>query len=376
MGEKSSIEWTDHTFNPWWGCTRVSPGCVHCYAETFDKRVHGKDRAHWGVKAGRRFFGDKHWNEPLRWNASAAKAGVRERVFCASMADVFEDRPELVEHRARLFALILATPSLDWLLLTKRPEKMVRLAEEAGWEGDWPSNVWAGCTVEDQQRADERIPELLLVPAAVRFLSCEPLIGAVDLGLSTATCRCCPRWPSRWVRLFHTVRSDWPGIIKPDMTAEPGIYRAASNPHGALSVQTPSGLLGIKPAEFDCLPRIDWVICGGESGAGARPMHPDWARSLRDQCSAAGVAFFFKQWGEHAPIGPLSARKIVLASDGTTYTESELASPAGPRRGEAVRADHHRAHLTLMYRVGKHAAGRLLDGRTWDELPTPEVAHA
>lgn len=178
MAENSKIEWTDHTFNPWWGCVRVSPGCVHCYAETFDRRVHGVDKHHWGVKAERRFFGDKHWNEPLKWNASAEKEGVRRRVFCASMADAFEDRVELVPQRARLLALIEATPALDWLLLTKRPENMVRLAAEM-WPGEWPRNVWAGCTVEDQERAMERVPHLRAVPAAVRFLSCEPLLERV-----------------------------------------------------------------------------------------------------------------------------------------------------------------------------------------------------
>lgn len=123
MGKDTGITWTDSTFNPWWGCEKVSPGCTNCYAATFDKRVGGD---HWGAKAGRRFFGDKHWREPEKWNRDAAKSGERHRVFCASMADVFEDRDDLVQPRIRLFHLISETPNLDWLLLTKRPENIRR----------------------------------------------------------------------------------------------------------------------------------------------------------------------------------------------------------------------------------------------------------
>ena len=180
MSKNSSIEWTDHTFNPWWGCTRVSPGCEHCYAESFAKRVGQKV---WGVQAPRRFFGDKHWNEPLSWNQAAEDSGVRARVFCASMADVFEDRPELAEHRTRLFQLIAETSSLDWLLLTKRPENVMRLVPES-WRERFPRNVWMGTTVEDRPRGDRRVPVLRALPAAVHFLSVEPLLedlGAVDL---------------------------------------------------------------------------------------------------------------------------------------------------------------------------------------------------
>ncbi|HEY7770469.1 DUF5131 family protein [Longimicrobium sp.] len=194
MGANTKIEWCDHTFNPWIGCQRVSPGCVNCYAEhtnTYVRVQRAGGNELWGPKGARHVTSDANWRKPLAWNRLAAgnrttawaldKVHVRPRVFCASLADVFEDRPDLVAPRARLFALIQATPELDWLLLTKRPENMVRLAQASGWEGDWPANVWAGCTVEDQQRADERIAHLLAVPAAVRFLSCEPLLGPVDL---------------------------------------------------------------------------------------------------------------------------------------------------------------------------------------------------
>jgi protein gp37 len=239
MGETTAIAWTDHTFNPWWGCERVSPGCLNCYAETFAKRT-GHDV--WGKRSERRFFGDKHWAEPLKWNAQAEAEGRRHRVFCASMADVFEDRPDLIAQRCRLVALIENTSFLEWQLLTKRPENVQRLTDTWNTIG-WPPNVWLGTTVEDQERAVERIPVLLSIPAAVRFLSCEPLLSEVDLD---------PLYP---------------GTV-----------------HGP-----------------DWLGEIDWVICGGESGPKHRPLDVDHARSLRDQCVGAGVPFFFKQVGGRTP---------------------------------------------------------------------------
>ena len=177
MGAETSIAWTDHTFNPWWGCVKVSPGCAHCYADTFAKRVGQKV---WGVDAPRRFFGDKHWNEPLKWDASAKAAGVRRRVFCASMADVFEDRPDLVAPRARLFDLIDETPNLVWLLLTKRPENVVRLAGSFRLNR---SSVWLGTTVEGPETMWRR-DVLTTIGAHVRFLSVEPQVAgfaSIDL---------------------------------------------------------------------------------------------------------------------------------------------------------------------------------------------------
>lgn len=278
MGENSKIGWTDHTFNPWWGCTRVSPGCQHCYAETFAKRTGNRV---WGKDAPRRFLSDKHWNEPRRWNASAEESGVRARVFCASMADVFEDRRDLDEHRARLWDLIAATPMLDWQLLTKRPEQIENLIPDwwlRGDRGDWeertwngPPNVWLGTTVEDQQRADDRVPWLLSLPAPVRFLSCEPLLCPVDLAS---------------INVLHQSPDDWPQV-------------RLNGLNGAVT-----GLAEIHPWS------IDWVICGGESGPGHRPLNLDHARSLRDQCAAtldpidetpAPVPFFFKQVGGQHP---------------------------------------------------------------------------
>jgi protein gp37 len=247
MGTKTEISWTHHTFNPWWGCTRVSPGCEHCYAETFAKRTG----LGWGVQAPRRFFTDKHWNEPRKWNAAAEKAGERRRVFCASMADVFEDRAELNPWRLRLWDLIAVTPWLDWQLLTKRPENVADMVPWSGFMGrTWPANVWLGTTVEDQKRADERIPALLEIPARVRFLSCEPLLERVDL------------WEARY--------------------------------------RLPGGALG---SAFAWGTGIDWVIIGGESGGKARPFDIVWAQDLIQQCERGGAAVFCKQLGARPNVG-------------------------------------------------------------------------
>ncbi|MAQ82274.1 MAG: hypothetical protein CMH12_03465 [Maritimibacter sp.] len=175
MGANSKIEWTTHTFNPWWGCTKVSEACKHCYAEAWAKRV-GQNI--WGPKPERRQLSDGHWRQPIKWNNEAKDTCERPRVFCASMADVFEDRDELTPLRDRLFDLIEATPNLDWLLLTKRPQNVASMVR---WEQDWPENVWLGTTVELQHRADELLPYLAAVPARVRFISAEPLLGPIEI---------------------------------------------------------------------------------------------------------------------------------------------------------------------------------------------------
>ncbi|MCC5965533.1 MAG: phage Gp37/Gp68 family protein [Natronohydrobacter sp.] len=175
MGENTKIEWATHTFNPWWGCTKVSEACKNCYAESWAKRV---GQPVWGPKSDRRLFGEAHWQQPLRWDRKAESDGSRPRVFCASMADVFEDRDELSEWRGKLWGVIEATPNLDWLLLTKRPQNVKRLA---GWSQNWPENVWLGTTVELQARADELLPHLASVPARVRFISAEPLLGSLEI---------------------------------------------------------------------------------------------------------------------------------------------------------------------------------------------------
>lgn len=181
MGKLTGIEWTDHTFNPWWGCVKISPACDNCYAANQDAWLSGKGNEHWGPHSERRFFGGRHWNEPRRWDRQAAKDGVRRRVFCLSMGDVFERRPDLELPRRRLLRLIEETPNLDWLLLTKRPQNIEHMVTP-----DWLAergNVWLGVTAENQKELERRAQHLLRwrrhVP--VLFLSCEPLLGPLNL---------------------------------------------------------------------------------------------------------------------------------------------------------------------------------------------------
>ena len=307
MGE-TKIEWTHqrnpdgtitpgYTFNPWVGCQKVSAGCQHCYAETLmDTRF---SKVKWGPAGTRVRTSDDNWRKPLAWNRKAERERRRYRVFCASLADVFEDREEVAPWRAELFKLIASTKSLDWLLLTKRPEnieKHLRAITTPGgtlnaWgllESGYFSNVWMGTSVENQEAADTRIPELLKVPASVRFLSMEPLLGPVDLS-------------------GRTVDSVW--IDQEYADSDPELNRVIAQ---------------------DGWP-IHWVIVGGESGQQARPMRESWALSIRDQCVTAGVPFFFKQWGEWAPLPTECYGSVV--------------------------------------RLGKNATGRLLDGREWNETP-------
>lgn len=251
MGERTGIEWCDHTFNSWIGCTALSSACDGCYAKVLVER--------WGGDFGeRRRTAPANWKEPRRWNRKAAEAGVRRRVFCASLADVFDNQVPVI-WREDLWELIRETPSLDWLLLTKRPQNLAKMLPP-----DWAHgyrNVWLGTTTEDQEQAELRIPHLLAVPAAVRFLSCEPLLGPVNLR-NLRVARRSPLHVAGFVAEHHD-RMD------------------------ALSQVAPW--------------RLDWVIGGGESGPRARETHEEWALDLRDQCAAAGVAFLWKQWGEFAP---------------------------------------------------------------------------
>lgn len=273
MAKSSKIEWTHHTFNPWWGCVKVSPACLNCYAETWSKRIGKSDL--WGKGSQRRFFSEAHWKEPLRWNKEAEQEGQRKRVFCASMADVFERKAELNPWRHKLWELIELTPWLDWLLLTKRPQNFrVYLP----WS-ELPSNIWLGVTAENQKYFDQRIDDLLAIQATVHFLSCEPLLGEIDISRYTNS-------------------------------------------------------------------SLNWIIAGGESGHNSRPMNPSWVKFLRDQCNAAGIAFHFKQWGHWAPTEPEGNRKAsrIIVSD--------------------------KDKETVLFGLGKGSAGRVLDGVTWDEVPT------
>ena len=176
MGKITGISWTDHTFNPWWGCIKVSPACDSCYAETWAKRTGHEV---WGKDAPRRFFGDKHWNEPRVWDEQSRAAGVRKKVFCASMADVFEKRDDLIESRNRLWALIEETPHLDWLLLTKRPQSVWTMVPPR-WIDAPQFNAWFGVTAENDEFARKRLSHLRNLPNAMPWVSYEPALGPVD----------------------------------------------------------------------------------------------------------------------------------------------------------------------------------------------------
>jgi protein gp37 len=299
----TGIEWTDETWNPTTGCDRVSPGCDHCYAATMAARLKGMGQPKYQRDGDPRTSGPgfgltEHpdvLDQPLRWRKP-------RRVFVNSMSDLFHPRVT-DEFIARVWAVMAATPQHTYQVLTKRPKRMRTWVTY--WGSTWREgvmdplpNVWLGTSVEDQQRADQRIPALLDTPAAVRFLSCEPLLGPVRLD---------------------------------EIRAADGVHYMP--------------LTGTSEPE----PRMHWVIVGGESGPGARPMHPAWARDLRDQCTDAGVPFLFKQWGAWA------------------YTGSTPGGTAPPHLFEDG---------TVVWRVGKKAAGRELDGRTWDEFPEPAEVSA
>jgi protein gp37 len=304
MAETTGISWTDMTFNPWIGCTKVSPACAHCYAERdFDHRYH---KVTWGPSGTRVLTSDSNWKNPLKWNLKAGQLGIRKRVFCASLADVFEDwngpitdnqglevkqckncldyyecddnqlgclqtRYTMDDVRKRLFQLIDATPNLDWLILTKRPENIRRMYPElfthscgepnpnwiaagaanykckcGGVVNRWfRANVWLGTSVENQEYADKRTPELIKCRdlAPVLFLSAEPLLGPIDL--------------------YRAHVTNMPMQNGPEPT------------------------------------RVDWLVVGGESGDNARPVQLEWIRSLKSQCDAKGVAFHMKQLSQH-----------------------------------------------------------------------------
>lgn len=321
----SRIEWTDVTWNPVTGCDRTSPGCDNCYALGMAKRLKAMGSLRYQndgdpVTSGPGFMVSEHPDTlglPLRWRSP-------RRVFVNSMSDLFH--PGVSDG---FIAAVIQTMSVasqhTYQVLTKRPWRMARLLSRIWWDCDGDSNlgrftaeelgetgngcydtarnlpnVWWGTSIESD-RYTFRADHLRATPAAVRFLSCEPLLGPL-----------------------------------------PSLDLAG----------------------------IDWVIVGGESGPGARPMHPDWARDIRNRCQAAGVPFFFKQWGAWGPEpGSASVPAHMLADDGSLYEPGDLAWPDGPRRLEAVRRGHDRAPLTCVYRCGKAASGRLLDGRTWDEIP-------
>lgn len=285
MSENSKIEWTDHTFNPWVGCSKVSPACDNCYAESWAKRA-GTPELWMGE---RRRTTPNNWKQPLKWNANHeqffAEHGRKQCVFCASLADIFDNQvPD--EWRSDFWQMVRDTPNLDWLLLTKRPQNIKKMLP-ADW-GLGYHNVWLGSTVENQKEFNRRYEHLVSIPAMIRFLSMEPLLGGVALKLRG----------------------------------------------------------------------LDWIITGGESGPNARPSHPDWFRSIRDQCQVAGIAFHFKQWGEWSYVN-------------MPHVEDDYNELKSNERWMNLEGGHgfHGEQVYRMKRVGKAKAGRLLDGVEWDGLP-------
>ncbi|MFN3650051.1 MAG: DUF5131 family protein [Armatimonadota bacterium] len=351
MADKTGIEWTDATWNPIRGCTRVSEGCRNCYAERVAGRFSGPGQPYEGLArmtaSGPRWTGavclvPEHLEDPIRWRKP-------RRIFVNSMSDLFHEGLGDAEI-ARVFEVICRSlkgrqphERHTYQILTKRAERMEQWFEWAerkypGWFGSDGlldlGDVQLGVSVESQQTAEERIPHLLRVPVRVRFLSCEPLLGPVDLTLVD--------------HLFGWINA----LTGQTFDGDNG------NPVGSISARG-----------------VDWVIVGGESGPGARPMHPDWARTLRDQCQAAGVAFHFKQWGEWKPISEMPEDEY-----DPLYEPAPARDPEATRRCRvATRAiqwdggdgyqliQGHCGYLT--FRVGKKRAGRTLDGRTWDEFP-------
>lgn len=236
MAENSKIEWTDHTFNPWMGCTKVSPGCDHCYAEALMDTRYGK--VQWGPHGERVRTAPANWRKPRQWAKAARESGARPRVFCASLADVFDNQVP-VQWRSDLFDLIASTPELDWLLLTKRPQNVGRMMPAGEW-----LNVWLGTTCCDRSEYERNWDALRHANAAVHFISYEPALG-----------------PLTMFPFPHRLAGDEPGKLLPD-----------------------------------------WIICGGESGHGAREMDAEWSRALLKECAWHNVAFFMKQMTGKKPI--------------------------------------------------------------------------
>lgn len=340
MGDKTGIEWTDATWNPTTGCDKVSPGCDNCYALTQAKRLKAMGSAHYQTDGDPRTSGPgfgiamhaDSLDKPLRWTRP-------RRIFVNSMSDLFHSGVSR-EFQAEVFAVMALAGQHTFQVLTKRPGVMRSVLSDVGFQDAvldamarrnggsagtrWPlPNVWIGTSVEDQKRADLRIPQLLNTPAAVRFLSCEPLLGPVDLVAPLST------WAAgRAVQINE---------------------------------------------------RLHWVIVGGESGTGARPMHPGWARHLRDQCQDAEVPFHFKQWGSFSPVEGEPAHGDVWVI-GSGYGSIEVndfrvevgSMPTQPWEPGTAGADPGRWDPygdALLRPVHKKLAGRILDGRTWDEWP-------
>lgn len=331
MAENSKIEWCDHTASPWHGCSKVSAGCDNCYAAAMSGRNPGVLGV-WGDDGVR--VKSKSFVSNLRlWNKQAAKDGRNVKVF-PSLCDPFEDRPELIPWREEMFQVVDECPNVILLLLTKRPENIRKMWPSIGWpESGVPGtlgrhlrleNVWLLTSVENQEQADKRIYELLKCRdlSPVLGLSCEPLLGPVDLTVG--------------------VKDYINGL---------NVYSKPTLPKNYLD-------------------ELDWIIVGGESGPNARPIHPDWARSLRDQCRTASVPFFFKQWGEWAP----AAREYgivghVMPDTGETSDGTKACWIGWDGTTKFPSANDLDEPVMAIAKVGKKRAGRILDGREWNEVP-------
>lgn len=345
---KTKIEWTvtqhpdgrifpGYTFNPWWGCTKVSPGCKNCYAETWDTRWGGN---HWGPDSERRRFGLKHWNEPLKWNKFAQQLGIRLKVFCASMSDWAEDNDSIIKERERLFELIKATPYLNWLMLTKRMDENIGKKLPSDWmNGLNYKNVWLGTTCENQDQANNRLPWLLTVRASVHFVSGEPLLGSIDFTKIKTN-------PEVMSRIF--------GASEKDIDEKNSFFNCLEN----------------DSLYFD---RLDWIIVGGESGDRARPMHNDWVIKIVDDCKNHRVPIFFKQWGEWGLYnhGEKQSNKVSLLNNGeySIWDDSIQAFSEKTNSGKIYPADEwNKYHAVVMSRLGKHKTGRDIG---WPDKSTP-----
>lgn len=364
--QHSAIEWTDRTWNPVRGCTRVDEGCRNCYAERVAFRFSGPGQPYEGLAEKRN--GRTAWTgklrlvedalrEPLRWKKPKDHPGPL-RIFVNSMSDLFhEDVPD--SFIDQVLAVIALCPQHSFQVLTKRPERarayftapMVGARiDRAAWVltglgGCWfnaPKNLWLGTSVSDQASADKRIPELLATPAAVRFVSYEPALGPVDFTRLDIT-----------DVINEKLREIWKRDPLPGVELGGPVTRAA----------WVNALTGVADSNWKVpttrFPTLNWIICGGESGPGARPMHPDWARAVRDQCAAAGVAFFFKQWGEWVP--------GECVPDDRRYPTQQW----WDGKWDACSDDWatEKDYGPILYRVGKSRAGRLLDGREHNGMP-------
>jgi protein gp37 len=337
MGDRSGIEWTDATWSPVTGCTKVSPACDHCWAERMAKRLKGR----YGYPADAPFRITTHpdrLQDPLHWTKP-------RRIFVCSMGDLFhQDVPE--DFIRQVFEVMRESRTGEYYrahiyqILTKRPDRMrdfiLRLEADKGPDFiRWPlPNVWIGVTAEDQPRADERVSVLLMIRSYVHFVSIEPLLGQIDL--------------------------------------KPWIFRPCRMCNGTMTVAVPGDG---KPCQYS-IPhqgldsnQLNWVICGGETGPKARPVHPDWVRSLRDQCQAAQVSFFFKSWGDYLPaevrLDPITHSLQCHHQDGTT---DDIPDSGRNHWWQPFNAKTREPGLASTP-VGKKHSVRLLDGRTWDEIP-------